>query len=150
MKRTYIVANVFWLVFSIAVCLESWRLNVGGLHTPGPGFLPFYTAILLGILALISLMQTLKVVGGPASEIWGGIRWFKLGLMLASLFLYTLLFSLLGFVLATFLLLLVLFRVIEPYGWKMVLISSVLTIGGTYFFFVILLESRLPRGFLGF
>jgi hypothetical protein len=56
----------------------------------------------------------------------------------------------LGFVLATFLLLLVLFRVIEPYGWKMVLISSVLTIGGTYFFFVILLESRLPRGFLGF
>ena len=150
MKRTYIVANVFWLVFSIAVCLESWRLNVGGLHTPGPGFLPFYTAILLGVLALISLMQTLKVVEGPASGIWGGIRWLKLGLMLASLFLYTILFSLLGFVLATFLLLLVLFRVIEPYGWKMVLISSVLTIAGTYFFFVILLESRLPRGFLGF
>jgi putative tricarboxylic transport membrane protein len=150
MKRTYIVANVFWLVFSIAVCLESWRLNVGGLHTPGPGFLPFYTAILLGVLALISLMQTLKVVEGPASGIWGGIRWLKLGLMLASLFLYTILFSLLGFVLATFLLLLVLFRVIEPYGWKMVLISSVLTIAGTYFFFVVLLESRLPRGFLGF
>jgi hypothetical protein len=35
--------------------------------------------------------------------------------------------------LATFLLLLVLFRVIEPYGWKMVLISSLLTISGTYF-----------------
>ena len=150
MKRTYIIVNIFWLVLSIAVCLESWRLNVGGVHAPGPGFLPFYTAILLGVLALISLMQTLKVVEGPASGIWGGIRWLKLGLMLASLFLYTLLFSLLGFVLATFLLLLVLFRVIEPYGWKMVLISSVLTIGGTYFFFVILLESRLPRGFLGF
>jgi len=150
MKKTYTLANVFWLVLSVAVCLESRRLNVGGLHTPGPGFLPFYTAILLGILALISLMQTLKVVEGPASEIWGGVRWLKLGLMLASLFLYTLLFSILGFVLATFLLLLVLFRVIEPYGWKMVLISSVLTIAGTYFFFVVLLESRLPRGFLGF
>jgi putative tricarboxylic transport membrane protein len=149
-KRTYIIVNIFWLVLSTAVCLESRRLNVGGVHTPGPGFLPFYTAILLGILALISLIQTWRVAKGPASEIWGSVRWFKLGLMLASLFLYTLLFSLLGFVLATFLLLLVLFRVIEPYGWKMVLISSVLTIAGTYFFFVILLESRLPRGFLGF
>jgi putative tricarboxylic transport membrane protein len=149
-KRTYIIVNIFWLVLSTAVCLESQRLTVGGLHTPGPGFLPFYTAILLGILALISLMQTLKVAEGPASEIWGSVRWFKLGLMVASLFLYILLFSYLGFILATFLLLLVLFRVIEPYGWKMVLISSVLTIAGTYFFFVILLESRLPRGFLGF
>jgi len=70
--------------------------------------------------------------------------------MLAALFIYVLLLNLLGFVLATFLLLLVLFRVIEPYGWKMVLISSLLTITGTYFFFVVLLESRLPRGLLGF
>ena len=150
MKKTYIVANVFWLVLSLAVCLESWSLNVGGFHTPGPGFLPFYTAIILGALALISLVQTLKETQGPASEIWGGIRWFKLGLMLASLFLYILLFNFLGFVLATFLLLLVLFRVIEPYGWRMVFISSLLTISGTYLFFVVLLESRLPRGFLGF
>ncbi len=150
MKKTYIIANVFWLVLSIAVCLESWRLDVGGLHTPGPGFLPFYAAILLGVLALISLIQTLKKTEGPATEIWGGVRWFKLVFMLAALFIYVLLLNLLGFVLATFLLLLVLFRVIEPYGWKMVLISSLLTITGTYFFFVVLLESRLPRGLLGF
>jgi len=150
MKKTYLVANFFWFVLSLAVCLESWRLNVGGFHTPGPGFLPFYTAIILGVLALISLVQTLKETEGSASPIWGGVRWFKLGLMLASLFLYILLFNFLGFVLATFLLLLVLFRVIEPYSWRMVLISSLLTISGTYLFFVVLLESRLPRGFLGF
>jgi putative tricarboxylic transport membrane protein len=150
MKKTYIIANVFWLVLSIAVCLQSWRLDVGGLHTPGPGFLPFYSAILLGVLALISLIQILKETEGPAAGILGGVRWFKLVFMLVSLFIYVLLFNLLGFVLATFLLLLVLFRVIEPYGWKMVLISSLLTITGTYFFFVVLLESRLPRGFLGF
>jgi|GEM_PF-2423652 hypothetical protein len=72
MKKTYIIANVFWLVLSIAVCLESWRLDVGGLHTPGPGFLPFYAAILLGVLALISLIQTLKKTEGPATGIWGG------------------------------------------------------------------------------
>ena len=150
MKRTYVIANIFWLVLSTAVCVESWRLKVGGLHNPGPGFLPFYTAILLGFLALISLVQTLKGPEGSASEIWGGIHYGKLAILLGALFLYVLLLDRLGFLLGTFLLLLVLFRIVEPYGWKTVLLSSLLTIGGTYLFFVILLESRLPRGFLGF
>jgi putative tricarboxylic transport membrane protein len=150
MKKTYIVANVFWLVLAMAVCLESWRLNVGGVHRPGPGFLPFYTAILLGILALVSLVQTIKGPGGPGSGIWGGIRFGKLILMIGSLFLYTLLLDQLGFLLGTFLLLIVLFRIVEPYRWTTVVLFSLLTIGGTYLFFVVLLESRLPRGFLGF
>jgi putative tricarboxylic transport membrane protein len=149
-KPTYVIVNIFWLVLSTAVCAESWRLHVGGVHAPGPGFLPFYTAILLGLLALISLLQTLKESKGPASEIWGGIQFGKLAILLGTLFLYVFLLDRLGFLLGTFLLLLVLFRIIEPYGWKTVLVSSLLTIAGTYFFFVILLESRLPRGFFGF
>ena len=130
--------------------MESWSLKVGGLHNPGPGFLPFYTAILLGLLALISLLQTLKESEGSASEIWGGIQFGKLAILLGTLFLYVFLLDRLGFLLGTFLLLLVLFRIVEPYGWKTILLSSLLTIGGMYLFFVILLESRLPRGFLGF
>lgn len=150
MKRTYVVVNIFWLVLSTAVCVESWSLKVGGVHNPGPGFLPFYTAILLGLLALISLLQTLKESEGSASEIWGGIQFGKLAILLGTLFLYVFLLERLGFLLGTFLLLLVLFRIVEPYGWKTILLSSLLTIGGMYLFFVILLESRLPRGFLGF
>jgi putative tricarboxylic transport membrane protein len=150
MKRTYVIVNIFWLVLSTAVCVESWSLKVGGLHNPGPGFLPFYTAILLGLLALISLLQTLKESEGPASEIWGGIQFGKLAILLGALFLYVFLLDWLGFLLGTFLLLLVLFRIIEPYSWKIVLFSSLLTTAATYFFFVILLESRLPRGLWGF
>lgn len=150
MKRTYVIVNIFWLVLSTAVCVESWSLKVGGLHNPGPGFLPFYTAILLGFLALISLLQTLKESEGSASEIWGGIQFGKLAILLGALFLYVFLLDRLGFLLGTFLLLLVLFRIVEPYGWKTILLSSLLTVAGTYLFFVILLESRLPRGFLGF
>jgi len=150
MKKTYILANVFWLILSVAVCFESAQYTIGGVHMPGPGFLPFYTAILLGILAFISLVQTMKEPDGPASEIWGGIRPGKLALMIASLFVYVLLFDKLGFILATFLLLLILFRVIEPYSWRFVVLSSLITITGTYLFFVVLLGSRLPEGFLGF
>ena len=150
MKRTYVIVNIFWLVLSTAVCVESWRLKVGGLHNPGPGFLPFYTAILLGLLALISLLQTLKESEGSASQIWGGIQFGKLAILLGTLFLYVFLLDRLGFLLGTFLLLLVLFRIVEPYRWKIVLFSSLLTTAATYFFFVILLESRLPRGLWGF
>jgi len=150
MKKTFLVTNLFWLVLSIAVCVESWRLHVGGFHNPGPGFLPFYAAILLGVLALISLVETLRGPEGSASEIWGGIHFGKLAILLGALFLYVFLFDWLGFVVGTFLLLLVLFRIVEPYGWKTVLFSSVLTIAGTYFFFVVLLDSRLPKGFIGF
>lgn len=150
MKRTYVIANIFWLVLAAAACIESWRYNVGSLHNPGPGFLPFYTSILLGCLALISLLQTLKAASSPASEVWGGINFGKLGLLLGTLFLYVVLFDLLGFLLATFLLLLVLFRIGESYGWKTVLASALLTTAAVYCVFVVLLESRLPRGFLGF
>ena len=86
MKRTYVIANIFWLVLAAAACIESWRYNVGSLHNPGPGFLPFYTSILLGCLALISLLQTLKAASSPASEVWGGINFGKLGLLLDTLF----------------------------------------------------------------
>ena len=93
MKKTYIVANVFWLVLAMAICLESWRLNVGGVPTgPARDSCRFTRRYFLGILAFISLVQTLiKGPGGPGVGDLGGIRFGKLILMIGSLFLYTLL-----------------------------------------------------------
>jgi len=73
-----------------------------------------------------------------------------LAILLGTLFLYFVPFDWLSFLLGTFLLLLVLFRIMEPDGWETVLFSSLLATAGTYFFFAILLERRLPREFLGF
>jgi hypothetical protein len=70
--------------------------------------------------------------------------------MVAALFIYVALLERLGFMLDTFLLMLVLFRLLEPYRWTTVLLFSLFTMGAAYFFFVILLDSRLPVGVLGF
>jgi len=148
-RTTYLVANVFWLVLSAAAAAEAWRLNVGGLHTPGPGFLPFYAALLLGGLALVAMVQDLKTAVGPASTIWGDMRLGKMAVMLISLFLYVAVLERLGFLVATFLLLLVLFRLLEPYRWTTVLFLSLATMGAAYLFFVMLLDSRLPVGVFG-
>ena len=148
MKKTFFFANLCWLALAGLAALWSLRLEVGSLHSPGAGFLPFYAAILFGALAFVSLLQDLKDMAGPASEIWGGVRWGRWLAMVASLFIYVAILDWLGFMMATFLLMLVLFRILEPYRWTTVILFSLLTMGSAYLFFVVLLDSRLPRGSL--
>ncbi len=150
MRRAYLIADLVWLALAGAVCAESVRLRVGNFHAPGPAFLPFFAGALLGMLSLISLVQTWREKEQQQSGPWAGTPFVKLGLLLGVLFLYTVLLNVLGFILGTFLLLLFLFRVVEPVGWKTVIIVTVLTMGGTYLLFGILIESTLPKGFLGF
>ncbi len=150
MRKAYLVADLVWLALAGAVCAESVRLRVGNFHAPGPAFLPFFAGALLGMLSLISLVQTWREKEQQQSGPWAGTPFVKLGLLLGVLFLYTVLLNVLGFILGTFLLLLFLFRVVEPVGWKTVIIVTVLTMGGTYLLFGILIESTLPKGFLGF
>lgn len=150
MRKTYLFANLFWLALAGFAAAEAWRLKVGGLNTPGPGFLPFYAAILLGTLSLVSLVQDLREMSGPASELWGGVRWVRWAVMVAALFIYVAVLEWLGFMAATFLLMLVLFRLLEPYRWTTVVLFSLFTMASAYVFFVVLLDGRLPVGVLGF
>lgn len=150
MKKTYFLANLFWIALAVPAAVEAWRLHVGTVRAPGAGFLPFYAAILLGALALVSLVQDLRTSSGPASALWGGVRWGRWIAMVVALFVYVAVLERLGFFLATFLLMLVLFRLLEPYRWTTVLFFSLFTMGAAYLFFVVLLDSRLPVGPLGF
>ena len=150
MRKAHIIANFFWLALSAAVCIESIRLKIGSFHAPGPAFLPFFAGLLLGILSFISLVQSLKEKEEKGTRIWGNVSPLKLILMLVILFLYTALLKTMGFLIGTFLLLIFLFRVVEPLRWRTVLIASLLTIGTAYLLFGILLESQLPKGILGF
>jgi putative tricarboxylic transport membrane protein len=149
-RMTYFVANLFWLALAVPAAVEAWRLHVGTVRAPGAGFLPFYAALLLGGLALVALVQDLKAMSGPASALWGGVRWGRWITMVAALFLYVAVLERLGFLLSTFLLMLVLFRLLEPYRWTTVLAFALLTMGIAYVFFVVLLDARLPVGPLGF
>ncbi len=150
MKRTYIIANLIWLLLSVAICMESYRLHIGGFRQPGPGFLLLFTGVLLGMLALISLIQWLREREQEGPKIWAGVNFLKLGLLVGVLFLYSIFLPKIGFLLGTFLLLLFLFRVVKPYRWRKVFFASLLTIVVTYFFFAIILESPLPKGLWGF
>lgn len=146
LKKTHLIANLFWLALSAYVCVEAWSLRVGDIHAPGPGFLPFWTGLILFGLTVVSLIQTIKLpVEGTVAEFWGKANYGKLVLIMAVLFLYAFLMERLGFLPATFLVLLFLFRTVEPYRWTTVLFASLVTIAVTYLVFVYLLDSRLPE-----
>ena len=51
-----------------------------------------------------------------------------------------------GFLTSTFLLLLFLFRCVEPLRWRTVFMAAGLTLAFTYILFSVLLGARLPTG----
>ena len=72
MGRADRISGIFWLLFAIFVGIESYRLGLGTLHKPGPGFLYFWTSIALGIMSLVVLIQAgiSKKVGVPEISIF--------------------------------------------------------------------------------
>ena len=53
------ISGVFWLCFSILMIIQSYRLGLGNLHHPGPGFLFFWVNIILGIMSVIVILSKL-------------------------------------------------------------------------------------------
>jgi len=82
--------------------------------------------------------------------IWVGVRWQKVLLVLAGLSLYTYLFNYLGFLTATFLLMVFLFKAVEPTKWWISIVGSLTTILISYGIFQLWLKVPFPQGFLGF
>lgn len=153
MKRTFLISNLVWIGFAAIVCWGGLKLGFGSFHQPQAGFMPFLSGLVLGLLALVDLISGVinHWKGEKADkEIWADIHWGKLLLTLVMLFIYTVFFNTLGFIIATILLLLFLYRVMEPRPWWVVIIASFITTGLFYVGFKIGLDSQLPGGFLGF
>ena len=153
MKKTFLINDLAWIGFAGLVCYGGLKLGFGSFRQPHAGFMPFLSGLVLGLLALVDLLS--GVVNHwkqekMDKEIWANIHWGKLFLTLALLFIYTVLFNTLGFIIATIPLLFFLYRVMEPRPWWVVIIASVITTGFFYLGFKVGLGSQLPRGFLGF
>ena len=153
MKKTFLINDLVWIVFASAACYGGLKLGFGSFQQPHAGFMPFLSGLLLGLLALADLISGLAKGWRDEkkdSDIWANINWGKLLLTLALLFIYTALFSTLGFVITTVLLLFFFFRAMEPRPWWIVAVSSVTCTGLFYLAFKVGLGSQLPSGIFGF
>lgn len=153
MKKTFIVNDIIWISFAFWVCVGGLRLGFGMFHQPQAGFMPFLSGLTLAVLALVDLLSGLMgqwKTEKEDREIWANVNWAKLVLIVAVLFIYTALFSTLGFLIGTILLLFFLFRMMEPRPWWIIVMASVVTTALFYLGFKVGLDSQLPRGFFGF
>jgi len=136
-------SGLFLLGLSLFTLWESLRVGLGTLKKPGSGFFPFCSGIALLVFALV-------IVGrgwGPGESQKTSYR--RVALALASLFIYSLVLNTLGFIVATFLLAGVLFRLGEPRPWWVLVTISALLSLLVYGVFGVLLHVSFPRGFLG-
>jgi putative tricarboxylic transport membrane protein len=145
-------SGLFWLIFSVFVSYESYRLGLGTLHQPGPGFLFFWTGIVTAILSLIVVLMSLKKPSPEEAQepIFGKGRVAKIVLVLLSLFLYALLMERLGFLVVTLLFFLFLLGVIERKRWSFAVLVSLIVTAASYLVFETALQSQLPKGLLEF
>ena len=149
MKKQNRLSSFFWLLFSIFVCVESYRLSIGKFHDPGPGFFPFWLGLVLGSLSLI--LFALSFVAAPdGGEIFKKTKWGSIFIVLVALFIYAFVLEPIGFVGSTFLLVVLLIRVIERKDWYILVIVGVSASFFSYLVFQVWLQSQLPRGILGF
>ena len=145
------MSGLFWLAVSIFVSTESVRTGLGTFHDPGPGFLPFCSAVIFGVFGSILIVTNLvkKEWEGRVTDLWKRVEWKKVVWVLFSLFLYSFILSKIGYLIATFGLMTFLFGVMRQPKWWIREAATALTITLiTYFFFRVLMGIQLPKGLL--
>jgi len=150
MKRVNLWSGIFFLGLSILICVESLRFDFGRWSEPGPGFLPFWSGLILGSFSLFLVVQDIsKRPSTPGAGLFENIRWRKWLLTLACILGYALLLETLGFLLCTLLLMTILLAFVEPQRWIVVFLVATITTSVAYVIFQWTLKAQLPRGIIG-
>ena len=154
MRSVKICCSLFWLLFSVVMSREAFRLPMGEMKDPGAGFFPLLIGLVTGLLALIALVQSLREKkeknDAPAPRSTEPFRWWNLVVILAALIAYALTLTTLGFMIDTFLFMLILLKVIEPQTWGKAVLAALITAMTSDLFFNVLLGAQIPSGILGF
>ena len=140
------VSALFWLAVAIFVARQSLALKLGTLNQPGPGFFPFCGAVILGVLSLALLVRSRP---GGAPESAAGFGSWTVLVVAGALLGYVMLLEVLGFVVVTFLFLLLLFRLVRK-GWMVSGLTALAGAVASYALFQLWLKTQLPRGPFGF
>lgn len=140
----------FLFLLALFGVVATWRMPLGHLQQPGPGFFPLALATLLLLLALTGLATARSSVRdtAPAGGFWGDLK-SPAKIVLAT-GLAILAFERAGFLISVSVFLTLLFSWVSRYAWWKALVMGLTGGVGGWFLFVKLLGVAMPQGLLGF
>jgi len=144
MDRTY---GVVVLCLGFAILWQGSSLTVGSFRNPGSGLFPALIAaimILLSLLLILFPQRKERDVPQVSARTFLRISAVFAGLLLYALFLETLGFLIVSFVLTTFL-----FIAFGSQKVWLAIVKAIVFTGLAYLLFEVLLKSNLPKGILG-
>lgn len=147
-----LLSGLFLTFVSIYACVKAYQLKMGSASSPGPGFIPFGIAALLGLMSVYLCVRGILEVarGYQEKAAFKGVAWKKAMLVVVILACYGASFNSVGFLVSTFVLMMLLLWVVGRQKPALSLIISVVTAGGAYLLFVVLFSLPLPRGVLSY
>jgi putative tricarboxylic transport membrane protein len=146
------VGGIFWLTFGLLVMFGSFRLGLGTLQAPGSGFLGFLAGSFVLLTAVIVLAQSFlgKDNQVKLSDLWKGSKWRRPVTVALLILAYVLVLERVGFLLTSFLFMLMMFKWVEKFPWPKAVLVTLAVVFCSYLLFHTLLKASLPQGVLGF
>lgn len=150
MIRSDRISSVFFIGLSLFICQQSVDIGLGTPGFPGPGALSFGAGAVIGIIALLRLIQSF-FSKEPLDKVRRdeAFRWSKFLLIISCVFGYAIVIHWLGFILSSFILVSLLLLILESQKWWLVVIKAALISMVSHLFFVEWLGLMPPKGFLG-
>ena len=140
------VSGILITIFSGVTIFLALKLPVGHIWKPGPGIFPIILSLVIGVLSLCLFLGTFRprVESEPRVSL---IPKWRLVYLFGDLILYGIFFRPLGFLISTWIFLILLKPIVKK-RWVPVLLGSLFISGGFFFFFNYLLKVELPLGIL--
>jgi hypothetical protein len=135
--------TLVWIALGVFVAAYSFKLGVGNLRSPGPGFFPCLLGVIICCLALYKLITEClvhaKATGTGKETVPTGAgtpsRVSKLVFIALTLLAYALMLEWLGYIIITFLAMILLLRFSGYTSWTRIIAYSVIIAGISYFIF---------------
>jgi len=151
MKTLDQTSSLFWLLVSILVFAESLRIGVGTVQNPGMGFMTFGASAILGILSLVVFLQaSLRKEDVRHKPLFAGTLWRRILFVLLALTVYARVMPVLGYLISTFVLMTLLFGILEKKRIKFVPLYALVATLFTHLVFSKWLNCQFPHGLFGF
>lgn len=151
-QRMYQITGLALLALAAAVIFGALQLRYYTSLGPGPGFFSFWIGVVLAGLSVLMIVQTFFEPAEAVAEDFFPQRdgWGRMGAIVLSLLVATLAMEPLGFSLTMFAVYLFLLSSIGGYGFVICIAASAVASFGIDFIFVRWLSVPLPAGVFGF